>query len=58
MYPLKPDTGYEFRVMGKKGGSETRWSEAVAVRTEERVVDEEIENASHKFRANMRDAGA
>ena len=54
--PLKPDTGYEFRVMGKKGSSETRWSEPVAVRTEERVVDEEIENAIHKFRVNKRDA--
>ena len=54
--PLKTDTGYEFCVMGKKGGSGTRWSEAVAVGTKERVMDEEIENVIRKFRANIRDA--
>ena len=53
LYPLKPETEYEFRLMGKKEGMETRWSEAVSVRTGARTVIPEVDNTVRRLKRNM-----
>ena len=58
LYPLEPDTGYEFRLMGKKEGIETRWSEAVSVRTGARTVIHDVDNAVFDLKRNMNNTEA
>ena len=53
LYPLKPRTGYEFRMMGKREGMETRWSETVSVRTGARTVIPEVDNAVRRLRIDI-----
>ena len=58
LYPLKPRTGYEFRLMGKKEGMETRWSETVSVRTGARNVIPEVDNVVLDLKRNMNNTEA
>ena len=53
VYPLKPDTTYEFRVMARRRGFETRWSGTLTVKTNQRVVVPEVDNIIHRIKTNM-----
>ena len=59
VYPLKPDTAYEFRVRGTgANGVETRWSCAVSARTERKVAAAAavgVYGAVHDLRENVND---
>lgn len=53
VYPLKPETAYEFRVMGKIDGVDTRWSETISVKTGARVVISNVDNILQELRNNF-----
>lgn len=56
VYPLKPETRYEFHIMGKNGGMETRWSEAVSAMTEARLAIPTVDNVVRKLKENANNA--
>lgn len=53
VHPLKPETKYEFRLMGKIGEMETRWTETVSVKTEARFADLTIDSIVQELRINL-----
>ena len=56
VYPLKPDTVYEFRVKGRDGnGIETMWCDGVSVKTRTRTPVVGINIVVHDLRENMND---
>lgn len=55
VYPLKPETTYEFRMKGKKSDMETKWSEVLSVKTEPRTVIPEVDEAIRELRDSIND---
>lgn len=53
LYPLKPETVYEFRMMGKIGKVETVWSEVISVKTEARLVIPDVDNVVRELQDSM-----
>ena len=44
VYPLEPETKYEFRVMARRRGLETKWSETMYAETKRRTVVPEVDD--------------
>lgn len=54
VYPLEPDTTYEFRVMGKIDEMEAKWSEAVSAKTGHTPdIYPEVDSAVRELRDNL-----
>lgn len=53
VYPLDPETSYEFRVKGKSRGVESKWSEALSVRTVGRTIYIEVESIVLEMRKKL-----
>lgn len=53
VYPLKPERGYEFRIMGKIKGVETKWSEVVCVKTKAKLVIPVVKDISKELQEKM-----
>lgn len=53
VYPLEPETSYEFRVKGKSRGVESKWSEALSVRTVGRTAYLEVESIVLEMRKKL-----
>lgn len=56
VHPLKPDTTYYFRVMGRGKGVETRWSEVKTVKTKPGINVPLITNQVRELQNNLSDA--
>lgn len=56
VYPLKAATEYDFRIMGKQNGLDTKWSEVLSVKTNARLVIPYIEDAISRLRRNINSA--
>lgn len=53
VYPLKPKTGYEFRIMGRKNAMESMWSKTFYVKTDERIVLPEVDKALRELKESI-----
>lgn len=52
VYPLKPETLYQFRMLGKVDGMETRWSETISATTE-RVVSTGVDRLTRELENSL-----
>lgn len=55
VYPLNPETTYEFRMKGKKSDTETKWSETLSVKTKARTVIPEVDEIVRDLKDNVND---